>query len=121
MGSGLDDYPRQDTKQLSKQHVDLISWLYFFAESLGKVSEYLNNTKGMKYYQNLTQFYNNSLHKSYYDSKDSLFKDISVSEAQNIDGFVTHIGYINLFPFMMGMVHEGSPAFLKIMEVMQSP
>jgi hypothetical protein len=31
MGSGLDDYPRRDEGKLSKQHVDLISWLYFFS------------------------------------------------------------------------------------------
>jgi hypothetical protein len=41
MGSGLDDYPRQDIGEYSKQHVDLISWLYFFAESLEMISEYL--------------------------------------------------------------------------------
>jgi mannosyl-oligosaccharide glucosidase len=50
MGSGLDDYPRQDSKQLSKQHVDLISWLYFFAESLEKISDFLGQQKGIKYY-----------------------------------------------------------------------
>ena len=35
MGSGLDDYPRiEKDRQLSKQHVDLMSWIYFFSEGL---------------------------------------------------------------------------------------
>jgi hypothetical protein len=35
MGSGLDDYPRMENdKQMSKQHVDLMSWIYFFSEGL---------------------------------------------------------------------------------------
>lgn len=35
MGSGLDDYPRiEQDGQLSKQHVDLMSWIYFFSEGL---------------------------------------------------------------------------------------
>jgi hypothetical protein len=41
MGSGLDDYPLQDKGKLSKQHVDLILWFYFFSESLEKISEFL--------------------------------------------------------------------------------
>jgi mannosyl-oligosaccharide glucosidase len=118
MGSGLDDYPRQDAHQLSKQHVDLISWLYFFADNLHLVSKHLGNKKGEKYYHQLKTFYNETLHKHYLDNSDHLFKDISVSDNHNINGFVTHLGYINLFPFMMGMVHEGGEIFKKIVEIM---
>jgi hypothetical protein len=35
MGSGLDDYPRTETKeQISKEHIDLTSWLWFFSDAL---------------------------------------------------------------------------------------
>ena len=51
MGSGLDDYPRQDSEEISKQHVDLISWLFFFSESLQMVAEYLGETKAAEYYK----------------------------------------------------------------------
>lgn len=118
MGSGLDDYPRQDSHQLSKQHVDLISWLYFFSQSLQMISKHLGMAKGVKYYGELKRFYNETLHKHYLDHSDNLFKDISVSDNHNINEFVTHFGYINLFPFMMGMVAEGSPIFNKIVEIM---
>ena len=38
MGSGLDDYPRMNAAhQISKQHVDLLSWLYFFSSSLDTI------------------------------------------------------------------------------------
>mgnify|MGYP003491834688 FL=1 len=108
MGSGLDDYPRQDNRQLSKQHVDLISWLYFFAESLEKISGYLGQQKGQKYYRQLKNFYNGTLQEHHLDHTDNLLKDISVSKDHNINEFVTHVGYINIFPFMMGMVAENT-------------
>lgn len=42
MGSGLDDYPRrEDESSVAKQHVDLISWLYLFSNSLSKISKYM--------------------------------------------------------------------------------
>jgi hypothetical protein len=39
MGSGLDDYPRVNNKtQVSKEHIDLSSWLWLFADSLEKIA-----------------------------------------------------------------------------------
>jgi len=46
MGSGLDDYPRtENPSQISKQHVDLMSWIYFFSEGLEEIAHYLNLSK----------------------------------------------------------------------------
>jgi hypothetical protein len=51
MGSGLDDYPRTDkSHQISTQHVDLLSWLYLFSESLTDIANYLNLKKPALYY-----------------------------------------------------------------------
>lgn len=42
MGSGLDDYPRVEEKsQISKEHIDLSSWLWFFSDALENVAQYL--------------------------------------------------------------------------------
>ena len=42
MGSGLDDYPRTNTPDsMSKQHVDMLSWLYFFSNTLDNVAEFI--------------------------------------------------------------------------------
>lgn len=51
MGSGLDDYPRTATQtQISKQHVDLMSWMYFFSEGLEEIAKYLKLKRPQKYY-----------------------------------------------------------------------
>jgi hypothetical protein len=71
----------------------------------------------VKYYRELKYFYNDSLHHDYLDRKHLLFKDISISESQNIDEFVTHIGYINLFPFMISMVADGSYPLKRIIAI----
>lgn len=57
MGSGLDDYPRTSNQtELSKQHVDIVSWLFFFSDSLSQVARELNTSKTpmhkqIKYYE----------------------------------------------------------------------
>jgi hypothetical protein len=52
MGSGLDDYPRTSTStQISKQHVDLMSWIYFFSEGLAEIAEHLGFSRSQKFYE----------------------------------------------------------------------
>ena len=51
MGSGLDDYPRVEKQtQISKEHIDLSSWLWFFSDSLETISKYLSKYKSAKFY-----------------------------------------------------------------------
>ena len=52
MGSGLDDYPRvQEKSQISKEHIDLSSWLWFFSDALENIAKYLEKDKAARYYK----------------------------------------------------------------------
>lgn len=52
MGSGLDDYPRVQNKgQISKEHIDLSSWLWFFSDALEQIAEHLEKDKTSQYYR----------------------------------------------------------------------
>ena len=88
MGSGLDDYPRrQNETEVAKQHVDIVSWLYFFSDSLAKISGFLqkNNVKTDKqvnYYGSEAKMFKQELYKNFYDKNDYLFKDVVVIGAE---------------------------------------
>lgn len=44
-----------------------------------------------------------------YDESDGLFKDIAVHQSDLfVEEFVDVVGYINLFPFMTGMLRQGA-------------
>lgn len=41
MTSGLDDYPRAVVPHVGELHLDLISWMGFFARTMGEIAEFL--------------------------------------------------------------------------------
>ena len=43
-----------------------------------------------------------------------------VGNSHFINRYITHLGYINLFPFLMGMIPEGSAEFLAVMDIMSN-
>ena len=108
MGSGLDDYPRvENPQQLSKQHVDLMSWIYTFSEGLEEVAKFLGRPKPMKYYRNRKEEMRVKVLEECLDQSDLLFKDVAVAGKNKFaDQKVTRTGYISLFPFITGMLQE---------------
>lgn len=89
MGSGLDDYPRRmKENQISKQHVDVVSWLYFFSDALLKLSKYgekegilgRHSKRRIHYYQNENEKYLSKLYREFLDPADFLFKDTVVED-----------------------------------------
>lgn len=49
--SGLDDYPRALPPHVGELHVDLISWMGFFARTMGEIAEYLEIEDDLAEYQ----------------------------------------------------------------------
>ena len=106
MGSGLDDYPRiENEQQLSKQHVDLISWIYFFADGLENIAYYLKLNKPAFYYHKKKLEMKSKIFEECLDTQDLVFKD-QIVKAKNefVDRLVTKNGYISLFPFFLGVM-----------------
>jgi len=106
MGSGLDDYPRVEEKsQISKEHVDLSSWLWFFSDALENVAGFLENDKASKFYRKWKLNLREKIIEECLDENDMLFKDLAVKASKlYLDQKVTKIGYINLFPFFVGLL-----------------
>ena len=49
--SGLDDYPRAQPPHLGELHVDLISWMGFFARTMGEIAQYLREEDDVAEFQ----------------------------------------------------------------------
>eukprot|EP01132_Coremiostelium_polycephalum_P004736 gene4736-5912_t len=106
LASGLDDYPRLDPPSTSELHVDLSSWVAFFAESLSKISLHLGKDD-KKYLQDYKQIITN-IDLLHWDSKTNLYHDsVYNSEEGKIEYFKTQ-GYMNYFPLFLGLVPKDS-------------
>lgn len=49
--SGLDDYPRARPPHMGELHLDLISWMGYFARTMAGVAEYLGEEEDLEEYQ----------------------------------------------------------------------
>ena len=87
-----------------------MSWLYFFSDSLTKISEFLQShsvktNKQINYYKNEAKTFKEELYKNFFDKNDYLFKDVVVIGAETyVEKYVHKIGYISLFPFFTGLL-----------------
>eukprot|EP00828_Plagiopyla_frontata_P004699 TRINITY_DN11767_c0_g1_i2.p1 TRINITY_DN11767_c0_g1~~TRINITY_DN11767_c0_g1_i2.p1 ORF type:complete len:277 (+),score=27.45 TRINITY_DN11767_c0_g1_i2:101-931(+) len=132
MGSGLDDYPRnQEQGVMSKRHLDLHCWVMKLTQTIIELKSDLIKTEiefqhsqGAEALSNLTLYQsllkqkkreldeykhmfaklNESLFDNFLDD-DLIFKDVLHVEGDFEDEmFNQHIGYVNLFPLIMGFV-----------------
>lgn len=109
LGSGLDDYPRNDRLFSSYYHLDLQVWMTYFSESLNYVCEALNGTdcKSSK------QIHPDNLN-FFFDKTEKLYKDRGLNDA-----FSNHLGYVNLFPLFFGYLDVNSESFLATLALIE--
>jgi len=103
LGSGMDDYPRNDPGFQSNFHLDLQVWNIVFAEHLLPIMEEFE--KDVEKIENMKTIINKSkenLHKVLRDPEDLIYKDSDGTK------FSPHIGYDNLFPLFFGFIETDS-------------
>ena len=105
MGSGLDDYPREDNNSKSEQHLDLAVWLCFFAENLARVATYIGEQEDSAEYYSIFSYLKEKINEEFLDYSDFIYKDVTYNVEENEYDHNEHIGYINLFPFFFG-IHQ---------------
>lgn len=57
----------------------------------------------------------------FWNNEEQNYFDIIVNKGNNTMIPIKHIGYINLFPFIMGLIPKDSPKLLKILEILHNP
>ncbi|KAN0016271.1 hypothetical protein ACTFIU_006235 [Dictyostelium citrinum] len=113
LASGLDDYPRASEPSTSEVHVDLNSWVAFFAKSLSTLTKYLggsdnkNQEKSELYFKQFRLIQSN-IEQMHWDEKENLFHDILIHK-NGTKEFTRTYGYMNYFPMLLGVLDTDSP------------
>jgi mannosyl-oligosaccharide glucosidase len=78
--SGLDDYPRAKPPHSGELHVDLMSWVGFFARTMGEVAEYLDEADDLKEYRKHERGVLANLDELHWSEQDKAYCDVTVDE-----------------------------------------
>lgn len=84
--SGLDDYPRAKPPHSGELHVDLMSWVGFFARTMGEVAEYLDEADDLKEYRKHERGVLANLDELHWSEQDKAYCDVTVDEDGEGDG-----------------------------------
>ncbi|TPX62267.1 mannosyl-oligosaccharide glucosidase [Powellomyces hirtus] len=118
--SGLDDYPRSMPPHAGELHVDLLSWVAFYAKTLKAIAVELEQEKDVETFDQDVKALLGSLEDLHWDPKSRSFADLSIDE-KGRSFHVVHKGYISLFPMFLGLLPVDSPQLGSILDMMEDP
>ncbi|TPX32563.1 mannosyl-oligosaccharide glucosidase [Synchytrium microbalum] len=101
--SGLDDYPRATDPSIGELHVDLLSWVGFFAKTLQSVAEQIGFEEDAALYAKHVKDVVYSLEDLHWNEAAKCFCDLTVG-SHGKSAFVVHKGYVSLFPLLLGLL-----------------
>jgi hypothetical protein len=78
--SGLDDYPRAIPPHLGELHVDLISWMGFFARTMRDVAEFLGEEEDIEEYEEQFDAIVENIDDLHWSEEEQMYCDASVDE-----------------------------------------
>lgn len=126
--SGLDDYPRARPPHAGELHVDLMSWMGFFARTMAEVAEYLGEEDDLAEYQRHERGIRANLEDLHWSERDQAYCDVTIANVEDEEGYgeersvhVCHKGYISLFPLMLQHVDVASPHVGAVLDLISSP
>lgn len=118
LSSGLDDYPRNRIPSDGELHVDLACWMTKFAQILSSISNKLQMDDSATYRKKYREL-EKQLDSIHWNSVDKVFSDVTYEEEQKY--FVTHKGYVSLFPFLLGFIPKDSPKLSNVLQMLKDP
>jgi mannosyl-oligosaccharide glucosidase len=117
--SGLDDYPRQGPVSENDIHMDLLSWVGFYAKTLQEIATLLNYHVDSKKFEEIVRDVKNNLIKYHWSEEEGLFCDAVIKNGK-IEHFC-HAGYLSLFPFVHGLVDTNSVQVKSFLDLISDP
>ncbi|KAI9338229.1 glycoside hydrolase [Obelidium mucronatum] len=118
--SGLDDYPRAYPPDASEIHVDLISWVGSMAKALKAVAIEIGEEKDVKKYDKHLKNIQKSLEAFHWSDKAKAYCD-AAADSTGESAAVIHLGYVNLFPFVLDIIPADSPRVEHFLDLISDP
>eukprot|EP01117_Protostelium_nocturnum_P003316 TRINITY_DN1427_c0_g3_i1.p1 TRINITY_DN1427_c0_g3~~TRINITY_DN1427_c0_g3_i1.p1 ORF type:complete len:801 (+),score=229.64 TRINITY_DN1427_c0_g3_i1:331-2403(+) len=114
--SGLDDYPRAFPSD-DELHLDLISWMAVANRLMANMSSTAGKdpTRYEETYSKLLKV----IEDVHWDESKGVYGDYIASDMN--PRHETHVGYISIFPFLLGLIPTDSPRLGKILEIISDP
>ncbi|KAI8912787.1 glycoside hydrolase [Gorgonomyces haynaldii] len=117
--SGLDDYPRAHISDTAELHLDLISWMAYYAKALGTCAKQLGFEEDAKFFEKDHKKLVQSLEALHWDPSSSSFTDVSFHGGSKSNA--VHHGYITLFPMLLGLLPPDSPKLGALLDLIYDP
>ncbi|KAK4053895.1 Processing alpha glucosidase I [Microbotryomycetes sp. JL221] len=118
--SGLDDYPRAQPPHLGELHVDLISWMGFFAKTMSEIAEFLEQDDDLAEFEYQYAAIVQNIDDLHWSEEHQAYCDLSVNEDDE-SIHVCHQGYVTLFPFLLGLLEPSSARLGAVLESLRDP
>ncbi|KAJ3201838.1 Processing alpha glucosidase I [Entophlyctis luteolus] len=117
--SGLDDYPRAFPPDASEIHVDLISWVGSMAKALREVAVELGLEKDIKKYDKHLKNIGIALEEFHWNEQWKAYCDAVSESGESLH--IVHLGYLNLFPYILGLIPADSPRVEYFLDLISDP
>ena len=101
-------------------HVDLISWMAYFAEILKETSDFLGLSKETAVYSKDYTKMLKTLTQLHWHEESMSFTDISFDESGRVEN-VVHKGYVSIFPLLLGLIPVDSPMLGHTLDLIHDP
>ncbi|CDZ96890.1 glycoside hydrolase family 63 protein [Phaffia rhodozyma] len=118
--SGLDDYPRAVPPSVGELHVDLMSWMGFFARTMKEIAGYLGEEDDEEEYARNEKNILANLDALHWSEEDQMYCDVTVDDDDDSVP-VCHAGYVSLFPFFLGLLPPSSPHLGPVLALLRNP
>ncbi|KAE8216426.1 hypothetical protein CF327_g467 [Tilletia walkeri] len=118
--SGLDDYPRAKLPHPGELHVDLHSWMGFFAEMMRRIAEVLGEEDDVKEFEGHREGIASNLDELHWSEEEKMYCDVSVDDDDE-SFHVCHRGYVSLFPLLLRLLPADSPKVGAVLDLLSDP
>ncbi|GAA5835928.1 hypothetical protein JCM5353_003090 [Sporobolomyces roseus] len=118
--SGLDDYPRAIPPHLGELHVDLASWMAFFARTMKEVAVFLEMEDDIEEFEDHYEDIVHNIDDLHWNEEKEMYCDVSV-DSDDESYHVCHEGYISLFPLLLSLLEPSSPRLGPVLALLRDP
>ncbi|KAI0371740.1 glycoside hydrolase [Pilatotrama ljubarskyi] len=117
--SGMDDYPR-GPPHAGELHLDLISWMAFFAQTMRDISEFVGELDDAAAFEEIAKATIENIDDLHWSEENQMYCDVSVND-EDESYHVCHKGYLSLFPFLLSLLPPDSPHLGAILDLLRDP
>ncbi|KAI0646820.1 glycoside hydrolase [Trametes meyenii] len=117
--SGMDDYPR-GPPHAGELHLDLISWMAFFAQTMRDIAEFVGEVDDAVAFEEIAKATIENIDDLHWNEENEMYCDVGVNDDDE-SYHVCHRGYLSLFPFLLSLLPADSPHLGAILDLLRDP